>query len=338
VQEPSDKIQKSILVTGGAGYIGSVLVARLLDSGYRVRVLDNLSHGDSPDPGRSLLPITPHDNFEFIHGDIRVERDIDDALDSIDSVIHLAAIVGDQVCSKHPELAIEVNERGSQLLCHLAIKHGIRRFIFASTCSNYGRMVDADGYVDETSPLNPISHYARLKVGFEQYLLTLNEPAFEPVCLRFATAYGLSHRPRFDLTVNEFTRELLMDRRLDIYGEQFWRPYCHTHDLAGACMLAVTAASEQVAYEALNVGDTAENYQKKTLAELIVRQLPERATNVHFVKKDEDPRDYRVRCDKIKQAVGFEITRRVPDGIREIIDAIRSGVIDNPDDEYYVND
>jgi nucleoside-diphosphate-sugar epimerase len=129
-----------------------------------------------------------------------------------------------------------------------------------------------------------------------------------------------------------------MNRRLDIYGEQFWRPYCHTNDLATACILAATAPSEQVACEALNVGDTTENYNKKMLAELIVRQLPERATNVHYVKKDEDPRDYRVRCDKIKQAIGFEITRRVPDGIREIIDAVSSGLIDNPDDEYYVND
>lgn len=338
MQKPPGKIRKLILVTGGAGYVGSVLVDRLLDSGHRVRVLDNLSHGDSPYPGRSLLPFTSNDNFDFIHGDIRVERDVKTALDSIDAVVHLAAIVGDPVCSKHPELATDVNERGSQLLCSLAIKHGIRRFVFASTCSNYGRMVDADGYVDETSPLNPISHYARLKVGFEQYLLSLNESTFEPVCLRFSTAYGLSHRPRFDLTVNEFTRELLMNRRLDIYGEQFWRPYCHTHDLAAACMMAATAPSDQVAYEALNVGDTAENYQKKTLAELIVRQLPESATNVHYVKKDEDPRDYRVRCDKIKQAIGFEITRRVPDGIREIIDAVSSGLIDNPDDEYYVND
>ena len=333
VHKSPDKTRGMILVTGGAGYIGSVLVARLLEGGYRVRVLDNLSHG-----GNSLLPFLSHGGFEFVKGDIREEGDVDSVLDSVDSVIHLAAIVGDLSCSKYPDLAVEVNEQGSQRLCRLAIQHGIRRFVFASTCSNYGRMPDTDGFVDETSPLNPISHYARLKVGFEQYLLGLNQPGFEPVCLRFATAYGLSPRPRFDLTVNEFTRELLLGRRLEIYGEQFWRPYCHTYDLAGACLAAVAAAPEHVAQQAFNVGDTSENYQKKSLVELIVGELPESASKVHYVRRDEDPRDYRVRCDKIKRSLGFEVTCRVPDGIREIIRAVRLGLIRNPDDAYYVND
>ncbi|HKK21555.1 MAG TPA: NAD(P)-dependent oxidoreductase [candidate division Zixibacteria bacterium] len=321
-----------VLVTGGAGYIGSVLTGLLLQLGFRVRVLDKLTFG-----GTSLLGYLDNPNFELMSGDVCSSADVKRSLTDIQSVVHLAAIVGDPACKASPKLATEVNKTGAELVCDAAMKAGIRRFIFSSTCSNYGRMSDPNGFVDENSQLKPVSLYAELKVSFENYLLSQNRPGFEPVCLRFATAYGLSPRPRFDLTVNEFTRELALGNKLEVFGEQFWRPYCHTADISRAVVKALEAKGEIVSHTPFNVGDTDENYQKKTLVELILAELPDRAALVSYVHRDEDPRDYRVNFQRIKEKLGFGITRRVPDGIREYIQAIQSGLIVNPQDPLYRN-
>jgi nucleoside-diphosphate-sugar epimerase len=323
---------KKILITGGAGYIGSVLTGLLLRSGFKVRVIDNFTFG-----GESLLSYLPHPDFELVHGDICSNNDVGKALEGITGIVHLAAIVGDPACKKNPEWATMVNKIASEKLCNMAIEVGIKRFVFVSTCSNYGKMDDMDSYVDEKSPLNPVSHYAELKVGFEKYLMSLENKEFAPVCLRFATAYGMSPRPRFDLTVNEFCRELFLGRELEVYGEQFWRPYCHTRDLANACRLALMASDEKVAYQTFNVGHTNENYTKKDLVDLILCKLPQSEDKVTFVDKKEDPRDYRVNCDKIRKALKFIPVYTVKDGINELINVMASGVIANPDYKSYRN-
>lgn len=328
----SDEQTKRILVTGGAGYIGSVLVGLLLQSGYRVRVLDNLMHTDV-----GIRAYQSDDSFEFVKGDICDAATVRKALSDIGAVVHLAAIVGDPACRDNPELATRVNRLGAELLCNEAIEKGVARFIFASTCSNYGKMAAPEGYVDENSELAPVSHYAELKVSFEQSLLNLGVDGFAPTCLRFATAYGLSPRPRFDLTVNEFTRELLLGRKLEVFGEQFWRPYCHTFDIARACLLSLQADTPVVAYRAFNVGDTDENYRKVMIVEEILKQLPDRKELIELVKRDEDPRDYRVNFDRINTELRFEIMRRVSDGIRETIAAISEGTISDPDSQLFTN-
>ncbi len=272
--------EKKILVTGGAGYIGSVLIGQLLQQGYFVRTIDNLSFGKQPLEAYKL-----NKHFEFIQGDITNRNDCKKAVDSVNAIIHLAAIVGDPACKKQPELAIAVNREGSQNLLDTAIDAQVERFIFASTCSNYGKMSDPNGYVDETTELNPVSLYAELKVEFEQKLLNLLDTNLTPACLRFATAYGLSPRIRLDLTVNEFSKELALGRKLEIYGEQFWRPYCHTSDIARACILAIEAEKSLVSHKAFNVGDTNENYQKKTIVEMILKELPKAKDNIHYVSK-----------------------------------------------------
>ncbi len=321
-----------ILITGGAGYIGSVLTGLLLRSGFKVRVIDNLLFG-----GESLLGYLSHPGFEFVQGDVCSSDDVSKVLKGITGVVHLAAIVGDPACKKNPELATKINKSASEMLCQMSIDAEIKRFVFVSTCSNYGKMDDSDSYVDENSSLNPISHYAELKVGFEKYLLALGQKDFAPVCLRFATAYGLSPRPRFDLTVNEFCRELYLGRQLEVYGEQFWRPYCHTRDLANACRLALMVPAEKVAYQTFNVGSTNENYTKKELVDLILSKLPHRKDNVTFVVKKEDSRDYRVNCDKIRKALKFISVYTVRNGIEEIIMAMKNGIISNPDSKAYRN-
>ena len=324
--------RETVLVTGGAGYVGSVTTDALLRSGRRVRVLDNLTFG-----GGGVLPFLSHPHYQFTKGDIRNEGDLRGAVDGADSVVHLAAVVGDPACRMEPQKAVEVNRLGSELLAEVSARAGVKRFVFTSTCSNYGRMPDPEGFVDEDSPLNPVSHYAELKVGFENYLFALGGGSMIPTVLRFATAYGLSARPRFDLTVNEFTRELYLRRKLEVFGNQFWRPYCHTRDLAAAVVAVLDASQAAVAFEAYNVGSTAENYRKRDIVENILRALPDRAHLVSRVHRDEDPRDYRVRFEKIACRLGYSTTMTVPAGVAEIVGALELGIISDPDSERYRN-
>lgn len=322
---------KKVLVSGGAGYIGSVLVRLLLEKGFAVRVIDKLSFGGEP-----LLDWLNHPQFEFVKGDIRNEADVTAALQGVDAVAHLAAIVGDPACAREPEVARATNYDASVQFYNLAEKAGVKRFVFASTCSNYGKMEDPEGYVNENSQLAPVSLYAETKVAVEKFLLGQERGnTCKPVCLRFSTVYGISMRPRFDLTVNEFTRELALGRELVVFGEQFWRPYCHVVDLARSVVAVLEAPEEKVAYDVFNVGDTAENYQKKMIVDAILEQLPD--SRVKYVSKNEDPRDYRVNFSKIKERLGFSITMRVPDGIRQIRQVISAGFLNDPDDARYRN-
>ncbi len=321
-----------ILITGGAGYIGSVLVGQLLQDNYRVRVIDNLMHRQD-----SLKLFGDNKNLEIVDGDIRNETLVKQTLKGISAVVHLAAIVGDPACEKNKQLATAVNKDASRMLSTLAKEQKIKRFLFASTCSNYGKMEAKDGYVDENSELKPVSHYARLKVDFEEFLFSQKSASFCPVILRFATAFGMSPRPRLDLTVNEFTAVLAMGEKLEIYGADFWRPYCHTQDIARACRLLLEADLSMVAAQAFNVGDTSENFQKKTLIELILKEIPEAKDQVVFVTKDEDPRDYRVNFDKIKKALGYSKTKTVSNGICEYIEAIKCRAITDIHAQRYRN-
>lgn len=313
---------KRVLVTGGAGYIGSVLVRILLNKGYEVIVMDSLKFG-----GDALYDVAQNPNFSFIKGDVRNAADVQKALgQKIDAIAHLAAIVGDPACSKFADEANEVNWSGSVNIFEEAEKAGVQRFVFASTCSNYGKMADPNAFVDEQSELRPVSLYAELKVKFEKYLL--EERKDTKICataLRFATVYGFSPRIRFDLTVNEFTRNVCLTGEQEIWGPQFNRPYCHVDDLARAVVLAIEAPEEKVKSNVFNVGDTSENYSKRMLMEEIQKQIP--TAKAIYVERTEDPRDYRVNCDKIKNELGFSITKKVPDGIREIIKLMDSGII-----------
>lgn len=322
---------KKVLVTGGAGYIGSVLVRLLLKQNYYVRVLDNLSFG-----GEAIVELLNDENFDFVKGDIRNKEDLVKAMKDIDYVAHLASIVGDPACAVNPELTKDVNLNGAKLTYDTANEMGVKSFIFASTCSNYGKMKDSNAFVDETSELAPVSLYAETKVEFENYLLSQDKNnKTKPTCLRFATVYGLSPRVRFDLTVNEFTKELALERELVVFGEQFWRPYCHVIDLSRGVITAIESDEEKVAFNVFNVGDTNENYQKQMIVDEIKKQLPN--SKIKYVKRDEDPRDYRVSFEKIKNVLGFKITKTVPEGISQFIQVIQDGFINNPDDQKYKN-
>ena len=311
---------KKVLVTGGAGYIGCVMVRQLLDKGYSVRVIDSLKWG-----GESLFDLITNNDFELQKGDIRNIEDVKKALINVNYVIHLAAIVGDPACSKFSDEAKETNWDGSVNLFEECEKSGIERFVFASTCSNYGKMKDSDSYVKEDSELNPVSLYAELKVKFENYLLDKkNSSNICSTALRFSTVYGFSPRMRFDLTVNEFTRNMVLENFQEIWGEQFWRPYAHVDDLCRASILVLESEKSKVKSQVFGVGDTNENYQKG----MIIREINKLVDgDIKYVAKDEDPRDYRVDFSKIKNELGFSISKTVPDGIKEIKKIVESGII-----------
>lgn len=324
---------KAILVTGGAGYVGSILVRKLLQGGYRVICVDKLKYG-----GASLVDVWGDSNFALHKIDITNFKEVDDVFDryALYAVVHLAAIVGDPACKLEPELATRTNRDASIHLLEAAKRSKVGKFVFASTCSNYGKMNDADGFVDESSPLCPVSLYAELKVDFERILLSQRKnDTFCPTVLRFATVYGISPRMRFDLTVNEFTKELTLGRELLVFGEQFWRPYCHVTDLSHAIMTVLSSPEDRVACNVFNVGDTTQNFTKKMLVDEVLTQIPD--GQVSYVHRDEDPRDYRVSFEKIKNELDFNITRTVPGGIREISTSIKMGIVENPDDQRYYN-
>jgi nucleoside-diphosphate-sugar epimerase len=321
----------NILVTGGAGYVGSTLVPLLLGDGHRVRVLDTLLHG-----GESLLGVWSHPGFEFIRGDICDPAKLQAAVAGIEAVVHLAAVVGDPACSRQPELARAVNLQGSLALIEESRRAGVSRFLFASTCSNYGKMKDANKYVDEESELIPVSLYAETKVAVEKALLQSGRNGrWCPTPMRFATIFGVSPRMRFDLTVNEFTMEMLTNKRLKVYGEQFWRPYVHVRDAARAIQLVLASPAAKVAGGVFNVGATDQNYQKQQLVDMILPYAP--GAVVEFVHKDEDPRDYRVSFTRITDHLGFKITRTVAQGIEEVAHLVRSNIIGNFGDGRYRN-
>ncbi len=228
------------LVTGGSGYIGALVVDELLQAGRPVRVLDSLLHGQ-----QEIATEQDRAGVEVVRGDVRDQDLRRRALDGAQAVVHLAAIVGDPACAQDPSLSDEVNVAATRALLEDARAAGVGQLVFASTCSNYGRMADPTVPITEEGELRPVSLYAEQKVAMERLVLGSGaENGLAPTCLRFATVYGVATRMRFDLTVNEFTRELWADRDLEVFGEQFWRPYIHVRDAARAVRTVLEAPRE----------------------------------------------------------------------------------------------
>ncbi len=312
--------QRQILVVGGAGYIGSVLTRELLAAGHAVRVLDSLLYGN----GASLAAVAEHPSFGFLRGDVRSPEDVRRALDDVGEVVLLAALVGDPVCKANPELAEETNVGGARVLLEAAAEAGVERFVFASTCSNYG--LRGDEPAREQDELHPLSLYAETKVQMEREVLAAAADApFEATVLRVATAYGISPRMRFDLTISEFTRELALGRTLEVYDADTWRPYCHIADTSTAISLVLESAPELVAGEVFNVGGEEGNYTKRMVVDTALGALGGEG-EVAFTEGGADARNYRVDFSKISETLGFHPRHSVPDSVARLASAIRAGM------------
>lgn len=316
-----------IFITGIAGYIGSVLGGFLLEKGYKVIGIDKLLHG-----GRSLLGLFRYSNFTFIKDDIYNVSSYEDFIDSDTVVVNLAAIVGEPASRKMPEETKRTNVEATKKLIDVSQRKNVKHFIYISTCSNYGKVPENEYATEETS-LNPLSLYAETKVQMESYLMNEVKDEMKWTILRLATVYGISPRPRFDLTVNDFTMHALIDRKLLIYLPYSNRPYIHVIDVARA-IKTVIENYEKTLGEVFNVGDTSENYRKIDIVNEIKKVVGD--FEVEFVERGSDPRDYKVSFDKIKKVLDFKVTRKVPDGIREIARVVREGIIkDFSNLEYY---
>ncbi len=321
---------KKILVTGGAGYIGSILVRNLLNSGYFVRIIDRFWFGLNPIKDI----IGEHSNLDILVGNVTNLEDLGKAIKDIDAVIHLAAVVGDAACAvQDPNNIFEANFVAPIRLAALAREHNAKRFIFASTCSVYG--ADDTGVVSETSTPLPLTIYGRTKFEAEKQILLLASDQFSPCILRLSTVYGMSPRMRFDLAINYITMKAMMERKITILGGSQWRPFVHTSDVARAFQVVLEAPTDKIAGEIFNVGSNGENYQIKDIAEPIKRLIP--GVEIIHASEIEDKRSYNVSFDKINRILGFTTTKRIENGVLEIKEAIEKKIIVNPNDPIYYN-
>ena len=256
----------TVLVVGGAGYVGNVLVRRLLAAGYRVRVLDRLIF----EHGSAIAPLLEHPRFSLLLGDMRDPGALASALEGVTDVALLAGLVGDPITKTYPELSNSINLDGCTAVIEALDGRGIEHFAFTSTCSNYG-LRTSDDLATEESELSPVSLYAEQKVEIERRILAAAAAGIDyaPTVLRIATAYGLSPRMRFDLTVSEFTYTLAVGEELIVYDADTWRPYCHVSDISKAVMTVFDAPADQVAGEVFNVGHSDENYTKRMIVDVV---------------------------------------------------------------------
>lgn len=316
-----------VLVVGGAGYLGAALVRQLLVRGYTVRVLDLLLYGD-----RAMTELKANSRFEFFHGDFRNIETVVRCVQDVDAVVHLGAIVGDPASDLEPEITYEVNVAATRLIAEVARGYGVRRFVFTSTCSVYG---SSEQLLDEHSVVNAISLYAKSKLASEDLLLAMTDAGFSPVILRLGTLYGLSYRPRFDLVVNLLTGKAMFEKEIVITNGDQWRPFLHVEDAARAIVRCLDVPVSVIAGQVFNVGSTEENQQLKQISSLIRELVP--GTRVTYEERRGARPNYRVSCEKIKQRLGFQITRTVRDGILEIREAIESGEISDYSASEYSN-
>ncbi len=318
---------RTVLVIGGAGYIGSALLPKLLSRGYRVRLLDLMIFGDEP-----IRNVLSHPNLEVRHGDFRHVEQVAEALQGVEAVVHLGAIVGDPACNLDEDLTIDVNLTATRMIAELAKAAGVERFIFASTCSVYGA---CDEMLDERSLVKPISLYGHTKLASERVLLNMTCDRFMPTIVRFATIYGLSGRTRFDLVVNLLAAKAKMEEKITVFGGDQWRPFVHVDDAAEAVAMILAAPREVVGGEIFNVGSNEQNYTVAQIGDMVHEAVF--TAELIVSSSDGDRRDYRVNFSKIKNRLGFQPRWTVQGGIQQVLDAIAAGDIHDYSDPRYSN-
>jgi nucleoside-diphosphate-sugar epimerase len=316
----------TVLVVGAAGYIGSILVRRLLEKGYHVRILDSMIYGDD-----AIREILGDRRVELQIGDCRNITSVISAVNGVQSIIHLAAIVGDPACDLDHNAALEINYAATRMLIEVAKGHKVGSFIFASSCSVYGATPDI---MDESSATYPLSVYAQTKIDSEQALLDACNDTFRPIIVRLATVFGNSWRPRFDLVVNLLTAQAHAEETISIYNGEQWRPFIHVADVARGIIALLEAPRERVGGHVFNLGDSRLNYTLSDVAARIRREYPDAMVN-HI--DNNDRRNYRVSFDKIRTATGFTCNFDLDYGIRELKAALEDGRIKDYKDPRHHN-
>ncbi len=325
-------MKEKVLVIGGAGYLGAVLVERLLADGYGVRVLDSYIYGK-----KAVEKYEPNPRVEAIEGDIRNIEVINSAMNGIESAILLAAVVGDPASKARPEQTVETNYLAAQTAASSAKLKGVKKFIYASTCSVYGVGKDI---LDEEAPLNPVSLYARTKISSEKSILSISDDLFKPVIMRMSTLYGWSPRMRFDLVVNTMTMTAFTEGKITVFGGNQWRPLLSLPDAAEAYVRVLEGDLNSPGGTIYNVGSEVQNY----IISDVARQVAEGIKNasgkdipISIEGDSVDARDYRVSFKKIQTELGFGVTHTIPEAAAEIWGKLESKEIKDPKQKVYYN-
>ncbi len=327
---------KHVVITGGAGYIGSLLAGELLRLGMKVTVIDDLIYG-----GESLIAYLPHPNFHFAKANVTEPRAIRSNLpsnwDKPTALVHLAAIVGFPACqSVGRQVAWRYNVEATERVYEQSVQLGVSRFVFASTYSNYGLSPDGKPVTEDTV-LTPQSLYAETKIAAERFLLAQGSSSCTPLIFRLATLYGLSPRPRFDLIINQFVLEAWTKRELLIYQRGYSRSFVHIQDAVRGFILGLQAPEDKARCQIYNLGSESGNYTKDQIVELVLKRMPETVVTYKDMTFGGDMRDITVSFEKIQRDLGFQTRLSPDDGIREVLHAIRTGLISNPHDPHFRN-
>ena len=311
--------RRSIILIGGEGYIGTVVRNFFLKKKFKVNSIDNMIYKQSLKIDKS------NKNFKFIKYDF-ANKKIFNFLDKLDheNLIVLGSIVGDPITKKYPDITKKINLEATERLLKYALKKGFRKIIFVSTCSNYG-IFDKNSLAKENSRLNPKSLYAKTKVKIEKKLLKIVKKGnSEITILRFATAFGLSDRMRFDLTINQFVREIYLNKKIEVYDPYTWRPYCHVKDFANIIFQIVSKENvKRSRCEIFNAGSSKNNFNKM----MLINKIKKYIKNFKIVLQNDsaDQRDYKVNFSKIKKVYGFKKITSIDEGIKEILKELKKG-------------
>ena len=308
-----------ILLIGGGGYVGTVIAEYFLQKGFEVTLLDNFTYKHS----HSIDKFNNFKSFKFFNAELDDFLALDKALNGIKNVVLLSGLVGDPITKKYPKLAHLVNDIKVRKCIDFFDNRQIDRFIFISTCSNYG-LIPEDQLADEQYALNPLSLYAKSKVLAENYLLgKKGKVLYQGTILRFATAFGLSSRMRFDLTLSEFVKDLFFGQELVVFDEHTWRPYCHVKDFARLIKKVIAAPNEKISFEVFNAGGDENNFTKKMIVDCILDKIP--SGKVKYSLAGSDPRNYRVSFEKVKKTLNFQPKYSVQFGVSELISVLSKG-------------
>lgn len=318
---------KRIAVIGGAGYVGSTLVMKLLEHDYDVTVLDAFLYGND-----AVVEHAGRRRLRMVRGDIRHVESVVRGCKGADAVVHLGGLVGDPSCALDADLTLEINLRATAMIAEVTRGLGVRRLVFASSCAVYGA---GTGVLDELSPAEPVSIYARTKADSEALLMEAADDRFSPTALRFGTFYGLSPRPRFDLVVNLLVAKAVREGRITIFGGSQWRPFIHVEDGCDAIIACLGAPLDAVHAQTFNVGSDDQNHTLVQIAELIRSRVA--GVDVEYAPSAAAEADYRVSFEKIRDRLGFVPAHTLADGIEEIRAAVESEVIADYREARYSN-
>ena len=308
---------KKILIIGGEGYIGQELNSFLQSQKqkFEICVVDSILYKQL-----TLKKNKKFSNYSFVKYDLSNNKKNDEILNNVYCVILLSGLVGDPITKKYPLESKKNNETLIKKFINQSFKKKIPRLIFISTCSNYG-LRNINNKAKENSILKPLSLYSKSKVSLERFILDKKKGSTVPTILRFATAFGLSPRMRFDLTINEFTKDIFLKKKLDVYDIDTWRPYCHIKDFSRLIYKVINADKNKVNFQVFNAGSTSNNFTKQMIIQRILKYI--KTKNIRYLDKGKDRRNYRVDFSKVNKKLGFKIKYSIDYGINEIIDWLK---------------